>query len=207
MKHTGIGPITRKDVLAAGAVSERSRYKGVVFGFNVRVFGEARAEAHNSNVPLIWSNVIYKLAEAYWEWAKEEKAREKRELETELPWPAKIKVLRGHFFRLSKPAVFGVEILEGKLRKGTSLMNSEGEILGEIKNIQSEGQSIEEAPEGAKVAVSSPEITLNKDVHENDALYVSMHKKQIFTWEEKKDSLSEKEQGLLEKIKEIVLFH
>jgi len=37
-------------------------------------------------------------------------------------------------------------------------------------------------------------------------LYVAMHKKQIFTWEDKKDSLSEKEQQLLAKIKEIVLF-
>ena len=85
-------------------------------------------------------------------------------------------------------------------------MNENGEVLGEVKNIQSEGKAIAEAGEMAKVAISSPEITLNKDVHENDTLYVSMHKKQIFTWEEKQDSLSEKEQKLLEKIKEIVLF-
>jgi len=206
IKHAGIGPITKKDVLSASAVSERSRFKGVLFGFNVKVFDEAREEAHNSNVPLIWSNVIYKLAEEYEEWVAEEKAREKKELETELPWPAKIKVLRGHFFRLSKPAVFGVEILEGKLRKGSSLMNAEGVVLGQIKNIQSEGHSIDEATQGAKVAISSPEIILNKDVVEDEDVYVSMHKKQIFTWEEKKDSLTEKEQEILAKIKDIVLF-
>ena len=85
-------------------------------------------------------------------------------------------------------------------------MNSQGVVLGQIKNIQSEGHSIDEATQGAKVAISSPEITLNKDVSENEDLYVSMHKKQIFTWEENKDSISEKEQELLAKIKEIVLF-
>lgn len=206
VKRAGIGPITRRDVLAAHAVSERNRYKGVLFGFCVKVFDEAREEAHSSNVPLFWSNVIYKLAEEYQEWSREEKEREKRELETELPWPAKLKVLPGFFFRLSKPAVFGVEILEGRLRKGSSIMDGQGNVLGEVKNIQSEGKAIDEAGEMAKVAISSPEITLNKDVHENDTLYVAMHKKQIFTWEEKKDSLSEKEQQLLEKIKQIVLF-
>ncbi|MBD3398507.1 translation initiation factor IF-2 [Candidatus Micrarchaeota archaeon] len=206
VKKAGIGPITRKDVLTAHAVSERNRYKGVLFGFCVKVFDEAREEAHSSKVPLFWSNVIYKLAENYEEWLEEEKQREKKELETELPWPAKLKVLPGFFFRLSKPAVFGVEILEGRLRKGSLIMNEEGRILGEVKNIQSEGKAIDEAKEGAKVAISSPEITLNRDVQENDSLYVAMHKKQIFTWEEKKESLSEKEQRLLEKIKQIVLF-
>jgi translation initiation factor 5B len=206
VKKAGIGPITRKDVLAAHAVSERNRYKGVLFGFCAKVFDEAREEAHNSKVPLFWSNVIYKLVDDYQEWSREEKEREKRELETELPWPAKLRAIPGFFFRLSKPAVFGVEVLEGRLRKGSSIMNCEGKVLGEVKNIQSEGKAIDEAAEKSKVAISSPEITLNKDVHENDTLYVAMHKKQIFTWEDKKDSLSEKEQQLLAKIKEIVLF-
>jgi translation initiation factor 5B len=206
VKHAGIGPITKKDILSAHAVSERDRYKGVIIGFGVKVFAEARQESHKSNVPLFWSNVIYKLVEEYQEWEKEEREREKKELETELPWPAKLKVLPGFFFHLSKPAVFGVEILAGRLRKGSSIMNENGDVLGEVKNIQSEGKAIPEAGEMAKVAISSPEITLNKDVNENDTIYVSMHKKQIFTWEEKKDSLSEKEQKLLEKIKQIVLF-
>jgi translation initiation factor 5B len=206
VKRTSIGPVTRKDVLAAHAVYEHDRYKGALFGFNVKILGEARSEAATLGVPLIWSNVIYKLVEDYDAWVKEEKVREKKELEAELPWPAKIRLLPGHFFRLSKPAVFGIEVVEGRLRKGVSLMDESGNVLGEVKNIQSEGKPIDEAEEGAKVAISSPEITLNRDVRENDMLYVSMHKKQIFTWEEKKGSLSEKEQHLLEKIKEIVLF-
>ena len=206
VKQTGIGPLVRKDVLAAHAVAEQNRFRGVVFGFNVKVLDEAREESRNSNVPIIWSNVIYKLVEEYGLWSKEEKEREKKELETELPWPAKLKALPGFFFHASKPAVFGVEVLEGKLRKGVSIMNENGEVLGEIKNIQSEGKSIDEAEEKSKVAVSSPEITLHKDVKEGDILYVAMHKKQIFTWEEKQSSLSPKEQELLAKIKEIVLF-
>jgi translation initiation factor 5B len=206
IKRTGIGPITRKDVLSAKAVAERDRYKGVLFGFEIKLLEDAKEEAENSHATVIRSNVIYKLVEDYEDWAKAEKEREKKELERDLPWPAKIRVLPGHFFRLSKPAVFGIEVLEGKLRKGSSLMDKDGNALGEIKGIQMDGKPVEEAEEGAKVALSSDQITLNKDVKEKDVLYVAMHKSQIFSWDEKKGSLSEKEQKLLDEIKSIVLF-
>lgn len=206
IKSTGIGPITRKDVLSSRAVAERDRYKGVVFGFGVKLLDEAKEEAANSRATVLCSNVVYKLVEDYEEWVKAEKEREKKELERDLPWPAKIRALPDHFFRLSKPAVFGIEVLEGKLRKGSSLMDSEGNVLGEIKGIQLDGKPVEEAEEGSKVALSSDQITLNKDLKEKDVLFVAMHKSQIFAWEEKKSSLSEKEQKLLEEIKGIVLF-
>lgn len=206
VKRADIGPLCRKDVLAANAVAGRDRYKGVVFGFNVKVSDDARAESANSGVPLLWSNVIYKLVEDYESWAKEEKEREKRELEQELPWPAKLLLLPNHFFRLSKPAVFGIEVMEGKLRKGVPLMDAGGKVLGEIKTIQSEGKAVDEAGKGMKVALSSDGIVLNKDVKEGGTLYAALHKKQIFSWEEKKDSLSDGERELLEEIKRIVLF-
>ena len=206
VKRSGIGPVTKKDILTAHAVSESNRYKGVVFGFNVKVLDEARTESSNSGVPLIWSRVVYKLVEEYEEWVEEEKQKERKQLESTLPWPARLKVLPGCFFRLSKPAVFGVEILEGRLRKGSSLMDESGRVLGEVKNIQSEGNPIGEAAQKSQVALSSPQITLNKDVHEGDILYVAMNRKQVFAWEERKGSLSAEEQELLEKIRKIVIF-
>jgi translation initiation factor 5B len=206
IKRTGIGPITRKDVLESRAVSERDRYKGALFGFEVKVMEDAQEEADNSGATLICNNVIYKLIEDYEDWVKAEKEREKKELERDLPWPAKIRALPDHFFRLSKPAVFGIEVLEGKLRKGSSLMDSEGNVVGEIKGIQLDGKPVEEAEAGKKVAISSDQVVLNKDIRERDTLYVAMHKAQIFAWDERKGSLSEKEKALLDEIKTIVLF-
>jgi translation initiation factor 5B len=150
--------------------------------------------------------VIYKFIDDYEEWKKEEREREKRELEAELPWPAKVKVLKGFFFRLSKPAVFGVEVEAGKLRKGGRLMDAEGNSLGEVKGIQSEGKGIDEAEEGMKVAVSCDEIVLGKDVKEGDVAYSAMGKGQVFAWEEKGESLSENEKKILEEIKKIVVY-
>lgn len=206
VRKAGIGAVTKADVVAGEAVRGQNRYDGVIFGFNVEVMDEARAEAEGSGVPIIWSNVIYKFIEDYEEWKKEEREREKKELEAELPWPAKIKVLKGFFFRLSKPAVFGIEVQGGKLRKGTRLMDGSGTDLGEVKGIQEEGKAIEEAEPGKKVAISSDEIVLGKDVKEGDTLYTAMGKAQVFRWEEKGESLGEGEKLVLEEIKKIVVY-
>jgi hypothetical protein len=48
------------------------------------------------------------------------------------------KVLEGFVFRASKPAIFGVDVLGGKIRKGYRLMNENGEVVGEVREIQRE---------------------------------------------------------------------
>ncbi len=206
VRKAGVGPVTRKDVMEAASVAHRSRFDGAVLAFNTQVLKDAREESAEAGVPIIWSNVIYKLVEDYGEWKREETEKEKRELMTALPWPSKIKALPGHFFRLSKPAVFGVEVLCGKIRKGNSLMDAHGKILGEIKTVQSEGKSIDEASAGMKVALSSEQIVLKKDLREGDVLYSFMSRRQLSAWGEKTHSLSEKENELLEEIRKIILF-
>jgi hypothetical protein len=57
-----------------------------------------------------------------------------------------------------------------------------------------------------KVALSSDEIILNKSIAEGETLFVCMGKKQIFTWEEQLDALTENEKKTLAQIKHIVLF-
>lgn len=206
VRKADIGAVTRLDVAAAKVVRAENRYDGVIFGFNVEVMDEARSEAEGSGVPIIWSNVIYKFIDEYEEWKKEEREREKKELEAELPWPAKIRVLKGFFFRISKPAVFGISVEGGKLRKGIRLMSADGADLGEVKGIQNEGKAIEEAEAGLKVAISSDDIVLGKDVKEGDILYTAMGKGQVFKWEEKGESLGESEKLVLEEIKKIVVY-
>ncbi|MDD5095889.1 MAG: hypothetical protein PHY95_00005 [Candidatus ainarchaeum sp.] len=112
----------------------------------------------------------------------------------------------GFFFRLSKPAVFGIEVMGGKLRRGVRLMNASGEDLGGVKGIQNEGKGIEEADAGLKVAISSEDIVLGKDVREGDILYTAMGKGQVFKWEEKSEGLGESEKLVLEEIKKIVVY-
>ena len=206
VRKAGVGPVTKKDIAEASAIGVKNRYDGVILSFNNPVLSDAREEAARSGVQILWSNVIYKLVEDYEEWKKEEQGREKRELETALPWPAEVRALPGCFFHLSKPAIFGVEVLSGRMMKGVRLMNGKGELLGEVKNIQEKGESISEATAGMQVAISVEGIMLKRDVGEGDSLLTHITKKQLSVWAEKSETLSESERETLSKIKELVLF-
>jgi translation initiation factor 5B len=85
--------------------------------------------------------------------------------------PAKIKALPGSFFRRSDPAVFGVEVVAGKLRAKVRLMDSHGTELGIVEQIQDNGKPISEAPRGMQVAISVRGPVLGRQIKENDMLY------------------------------------
>src|SRR3989454_12242508 len=53
IQRADIGPITRRDVIAASAVREKDRYVGVVLGFNVKILEDAHKESQERNVKII----------------------------------------------------------------------------------------------------------------------------------------------------------
>ncbi len=158
----GIGTITNDDLLFA-----RNTKTKVILAFNIPIKKEILS---NQDVKIIWNNVIYKIVEMYEEYTKELEERKKKMIE-KIGSPVKIKVLEGYFFRISKPAIFGIKILEGKLQDNTILMNKEGKILGSIKGIQKDGTNIKIAEQGDEVAISMDKIILGKDINANDILY------------------------------------
>ena len=201
IKEARVGKINRKDVVTAQAVASESKYFGAVLGFNVKILDEARETAGETGPPIIWSNIIYNLVDQYKEWVEEEKQKEKKEAIAKFPWPGKIKLLPGFCFRASKPAVFGVQILEGRVKKGYRLMNSSGQFVGEIRGIQHEKKDVDEATKGMQVAVSCDKITYGKDVNENEVLYVHMLEEEQKKWDKQMDLLDNDEKQLLEEIK------
>ncbi len=204
VKREGVGKITRKDVLAAASVKKDDPYLGVVVGFNVEVLDEAWEESRNSRVPIIWSNIIYKVIEDYKEWVKSEKDRKKKEALKVLPWPGKIKALPGCCFRVSKPAIFGIEVLGGRIRKGYRLMNRSGEIVGEIREMQKEKEKLNEVTTGEQVAISCDGILYGKNVFEGDILYIYMTGEQFDVWNSQLSMLDEGEKTVLEETKRIL---
>lgn len=203
VRDAGVGKITRKDVLRSLDMQEENRHMRAVLGFNVKVLDEAKAEADEQGVPIIWSNIVYQLIDRYKEWVAEEKDKEKKEALLRMPWPGQVKCLSGCCFRVCKPAIFGVEVLGGRIKQHFRLMNSGGNIVGEIKGIQHEKESKEEATRGMQVAVSSDEPYFGKDICEGDVLYVYMTPDEIRTWESKIEMLSAEEKEILETIKRI----
>src|SRR5208337_123240 len=93
--------------------------------------------------------------DAYLQWAKN-KRETKSEAEFEaLVKPGKVTVLPNCIFRRAKPAIFGVEVLGGRLKAKYGLMRKEdGSDLGEVDQIQDQGKAVPEAKVGMQVAIS-----------------------------------------------------
>jgi len=204
VKSASIGSVFRKHVLQAAAVREQEKFAGVVFAFNVNVDGDARAEAEAQGVKVFEEKLIYNLIEGYRQWKAEEEARDKRDAFSQLCYPAKILVMPHCCFRVSNPAVFGVEVLEGKIRKGQRFLNAQGVFIGEIRAIQHEKEEIEEAKKGMQIAVSMAEPFYGRQVKEKDVLYADCTRDDVKTLETKYASaLNEGEKELLKEIKKI----
>ncbi|MEW6721639.1 MAG: translation initiation factor IF-2 [Candidatus Micrarchaeota archaeon] len=201
VKDAGVGNITRKDVISASVGAAEEPLLSVVLGFNVRVLDEAWAESRDSGIPIIYSDIIYRLIDEYQAWVKDTKEKMKKQALETLTWPGKVKVLEGYVFRASRPAIFGVDVLSGRVKKGYRLMDSSGTVVGEIREIQREKEKVEEASAGDQLAVSCDGITIGKNVNPSDVLYTYMTGDEIKKWEGQLQMMSDAEKALFEEIK------
>ncbi|OGI12095.1 translation initiation factor IF-2 [Candidatus Micrarchaeota archaeon RBG_16_36_9] len=167
IKKAEAGKVFRKDVIEINNVKDR--LKKLIIAFNVGIDEPAAKEAKDKSIKIIQSNVIYQLVENYDLFIDEEKEKIKLEKLDTIVLPAKIKIIPGHTFRASKPAIVGVEVLAGTIKSGYKL-KKDGKEVGEIKAIQSEGSAVEKASTGDKVAVSIEGPTVGRQIEEGEEL-------------------------------------
>jgi len=167
IKKAETGKVLRKDVIEIENVNDR--LKRLIIAFNVGVDESAAKEAKDKSIRIIQNNVIYQLIEHYEIFVEEEKEKIKLEKLDTITLPAKIKILLGHTFRASKPAIVGVEVLAGTIKSGYKLKKNDREI-GKIEAIQSEGSAVDKAVTGDKVAISIDEPTVGRQIEEGDEL-------------------------------------
>jgi len=164
------GDVHRNDVVT---IESEDRLKKVILAFNVKVLEDAAEIAKARNVKIFENNIIYRLLEDYEKWVSDEKKKAEQEKLEGITRPGKILLLKGLVFRASNPAVVGVEIISGIIKSGVSLMK-DGKEIGTIKEIQSEGQIVEKAERGQRVAVSMSEPTVGRHISEGDELSVKI---------------------------------
>jgi translation initiation factor 5B len=199
-----VGAITKRDVVEASMVAKEDPYLGVILGFNVKILPDAQEAIEAERVKVFNESIIYNLIEGYTRWVQEEKEKAAaREFNTLTP-VCKFKVLEGFIFRRSNPAIFGIEVLVGKLRQKVQVMNSDGKVVGTVHQIQDKGKPIEEAPRGAQVAISMMEPMVGRHIFENDILYTLPKEAEVKTLREKYlNRLSTEEQQVLDEIIQI----
>ncbi|MEM2260070.1 MAG: intein-containing translation initiation factor IF-2, partial [Candidatus Methanomethylicaceae archaeon] len=195
-------PISKKDIIEATIVKRKKPELGAILGFNINITQEASIEAKNRGIPIFVSNVIYHIVDDFKAWHTKiiEEMRSKEFSQVILP--GVIKVLPGYVFRRSSPPIFGIEVLLGYIKPGYPLMKENGEIIGEIMQIQDRGNNIDLAKKGDKVAISvKGDFIVGRQVKEGELLYVAVSDNDIFLLKEKfKDKLSQEELELLDKI-------
>jgi len=184
--------------LSKGEIMEMKALKNpVIFSFGLRVPEDVAALAKDNEVKIFCSDVIYTLIEEHQKWVDGTKKRAKEELFAKAVRPGRVRVIRGYIFRQSKPAIFGVEVLAGTVKLGCRLMKN-GKILGEVKEMQTQGENLQEAKMGDKVAISMPDVIIGRHTSENDVLDVFLSNDDKETLRKVRDKLRSDELELLD---------
>ncbi len=167
IKKTEVGNVSRKDIIEIEII--KNPFKRIIIAFNVKVEENALKEAKDKSIKILQSNIIYKLIEDLDAFTKEQSEKARKEKLSSITFPATIKILPGHTFRASNPAIVGVEVLSGLIKPGYRLQKK-GKEIGEIKTIQSEKATLTEAKIGEKVAVSIDNAVVGRHIKEGDEL-------------------------------------
>ncbi|MGC9059156.1 MAG: translation initiation factor IF-2 [Candidatus Aenigmatarchaeota archaeon] len=200
IRKADIGCINREDLIEGELIQDK--YRKAILVFNVKIDENDINEAKNFGLKIFHSNVIYRIIEDYRKWVEEEKKKDIEEKLKTLTRPVKLRVLPGAIFRSSKPAIFGVDVLEGTLKPNCLLKRLDGKIVGKVKEIQSEGRTIEKAVKGERVAISVEEGIVGRNIFENDVLISELSKEEIEKLKEVFDYLREDERELIKEITE-----
>jgi translation initiation factor 5B len=194
IRKAKVGNVVRADIMESAGMK-----KPVIFAFNVDVLPDADESAKKLGVEIFRSNIIYKLVEDYQQWEADTKKNAEAKLAESVTHPGRMKILRGYVFRQSKPAIFGVEVVAGLIKPGYRL-KKDGKVIGEIKELQAEGENVGEAKAGEKVAVSMDGVTIGRQISEGDTLENVLSEKDVETLNRIKHKLPPDERALLEEI-------
>ena len=193
IRRASVGAINKTDI--ADAESEKDPLNQIILGFNVK--------KPESKVKIIISDIIYKIIEELEAWqAYKKQELEKQKLES-LTTPCKIKLMPGFVFRQSHPAVVGVEVLNGTLKKDIELMNEQGKVICTVKTIQLNGKDIDKAEKGKEIAVAFPGVTIGRQLHVEDVLYSNLSEAEFIEFKKYKKFLNGDEIQILKEIAEI----
>jgi translation initiation factor 5B len=176
--HAEVGDVAPRDIRMA-ETADQAKHQSIL-AFNVDVLDDAAELADQEDVRLFEHDVIYRLIEGYEEYVEEiEQAQQEQVLEN-ITRPARFEILDDHTFRQSDPAVVGVEIRGGLLKRNSRIVNFDGnepERVGLLKSIQDEGEDVDEARTGNRVAVSIDGPTVGRQIKEGDELWVEIPEK------------------------------
>ncbi|MBT4824832.1 translation initiation factor IF-2 [Candidatus Woesearchaeota archaeon] len=203
IRKAKVGNISKKDLIDAES-NEKDPFSRVILGFNVEVMQDAQPYQEESKIKVITSQIIYKIIDDYEKWREEERKRIELEGLDKLDRGAKFQILPNHTFRQSGPAIVGVDVSAGFLKSGSQLMKADGVVITRLKSMKSGEDNVSEAKAGDQLAVALDGVTVGRQIHERDVLYVAISEEHFRKLKEFKDYLSKGEKIVLKEIAEIM---
>jgi translation initiation factor 5B len=202
IKKAEVGDIDKRDIVEAS--TNKEELNRAVLGFNVKLLPGVEEDIARYGVRIFKDKIIYSLIESYLQWREEkERARERQKVEA-LIKPAKIKLLKDFIFRRSKPAVIGVKVLAGEIRRDVGLIRENGASAGVVRSIQKRGENISVANEGEEVAIAIDGVTIGRQLQGDEELYVDVPEKHAKVIERDLfDSLSKEVKNVFKEFLEI----
>ncbi|MFH1014270.1 MAG: translation initiation factor IF-2 [Thermoplasmatota archaeon] len=172
IRKVDIGNVSKRDITDADATHDV--LNKVIFAFNVKILPEAQEELEKTKVTIFKHDVIYTIMEQYDEWYHQAKERLEQARRQEFVHPGMIKLIPEYVFRISHPAIVGVRVLSGRIHQDIKLLRDDGTVIGRIKGIQSQNQSVIEAKQGEEVAISIEGVTIGRQVKAGDVLFTDV---------------------------------
>ena len=166
-----IGSVTRRDVMQAKAIKDKDRHLGVILAFNIKVFDDAKTECDESHIRVFEDKIIYSLIDTYSQWVDDDKSDIENSIFKEFTPICKFTFLKGYTFRNNNPAVFGIRVDVGTLRQKTTFTNKSGKKIGNIHSLEADGKTVKEVKMGEEVACSVQNVTIGRQVNEEDVFY------------------------------------
>lgn len=198
----GIGDINKVDIINAKANLENDELNAIILGFNVSL-SEDLEENDLGKIKILTEEVVYKLIDEVKKWRAEKQIEIERKKIMNLASVFKLEILHKYIFRNSNPAVFGVKVLNGNVRKGIEVFDESGESVARVKDLQLDKKSVDEAEEGKELAIGLPGTNFERRLGDKKYLYSNISGKQFKEFKKAKDLLSEGEKKVLQEIAEI----
>ncbi|UWG46544.1 Translation initiation factor 2 (IF-2) [Halanaeroarchaeum sp. HSR-CO] len=174
-----VGDIAPRDVSVATTV-EDDTYRAIL-GFNVEMLGDSADRADQQDVEVFRNDVIYQLIEEYEGHVEAIETAQREAVFENVIRPARFRILKDHVFRQNDPAVVGVEISSGTLKRnvpvGYFTDDNDFTRVGVLKGLQDQGEDVDEARAGEQLAASIDGPTVGRDIDEGDVLWVDLPEK------------------------------
>ncbi|MFD1585934.1 translation initiation factor IF-2 [Halorientalis brevis] len=173
-----VGDVAPRDIRVAETAAE-DKHKAIL-AFSVDILDDAEKLAKQEGVRIFEHDVIYRLIEEYEEHVEAIEQSQQEQVLENITRPARFQILKDHTFRQSDPAVVGVEVRSGTVKRNTNAAKFEdGEFkrVGNLKSIQDEGEDVDELRAGERAAVSIDGPTVGRQIEEGDELWVHLPEK------------------------------